>query len=192
MSTDFNMWFLEGSHHILTLDALDHILYILALCLAYQLNDWKKMLLLITAFTIGHSITLLLVSLQMVNINSKWVEFFIPITIAITALLNIVYQKDMNRPSVILYSLALFFGFIHGMAYGANTIGSLYAGKEAVWLVLAFNLGVEVAQILVVISFSLLTYCVVNIIQLPRKYWKISLSSIILVYSIFLTIKNLP
>ncbi len=190
--TDFTFWFKEGIHHILNIEALDHILYIVALTLVFNIKEWRKVLFIITAFTIGHSITLFLTSLQYIDIKTNWVEFFIPVTIAITAITNITKKETTNNSIYIKYLLALFFGFIHGMAFGANSITSLYNGNEALQLVFAFNIGVEIAQLIIVILTLLLGYFVINILKLHKNIWKISLSSFILIYAVNLAIKNLP
>jgi hydrogenase/urease accessory protein HupE len=192
LHSDFSMWFNEGWKHILTLNALDHILYVVALCISFSLSDWKKILVLITAFTIGHSITLLLVTLNILDINTKWVEFCIPITIAITALLNIIRNKNKQHPLYLLYSFALFFGFIHGMAYGVNSISSLYSTSEIIPLTLAFNLGIELGQLAIVLIILLLNWVVLVQLKFNEKIWRIFLSSIILVYAVYLAINNLP
>ncbi len=192
MDSNFQFWFQYGIQHILSIDAVDHILYITALCIAFNLKSYKKILELITAFTIGHSITLLLTALNYININTSWVEFAIPLTIASTCVVNMINHNKLKQPILFQYSTALFFGFIHGMAYGAISVSSLYSGSEAVLLVLAFNLGVELAQLLVVTIVLSVSYIVVTKLKLPNKYWVLCLSSIILCYAIYLAIKNIP
>jgi hydrogenase/urease accessory protein HupE len=186
----FNFWFNQGLSHILSWSALDHILYIGALCICFSYRDWKKVCLLITAFTLGHSITLYLTSLDYISINTKWVEFCIPITISITALLTIFQKTNNHQKLSMLYILALFFGFIHGMAYGANSIGSLYKGSQAVWLVLAFNVGVELGQLMVVLAVLFISYLATIFIK--KTYWQKGSSALILLYATYLTIKNIP
>ena len=108
---DFNLYFRLGIDHILTWEALDHILFVTALCLRYLLKDWKKVIILVTAFTIGHSITLALAGLGYVHFSKTWIEFLIPLTILATAINNI-FQKpaDIQSPSKLplIYFLALF------------------------------------------------------------------------------------
>ncbi|MBS1571618.1 MAG: HupE/UreJ family protein, partial [Bacteroidetes bacterium] len=117
---DFVFYLQLGWEHIIALDALDHQLFVLALVAVYTINDLKKILILITAFTIGHSITLALSTLDIIRIPSNWVEFFIPLTIVITALDNIVMKNKQNQLMKMNYYLALIFGLIHGMGF-ANT-----------------------------------------------------------------------
>lgn len=190
--SDFNLWFREGVHHILTLQALDHILFVTALCLAYRLEQWKRTVVLITAFTVGHSITLAVVALGYLHVNTRWVEFLIPLTIAFTAAQQLFRRSEQTASRWLLYLVVLFFGFIHGMAYGANQIGSLYSRSEAIPLVLAFNLGIEVAQLAVVAGVMLLTLIITRLCKIPGRYWQVLVSSCILVYAIYLAIKNNP
>jgi hypothetical protein len=192
MAPDFSIWLNQGLQHILSFSALDHIFYITLLSISFPIKEWKKIVILVTAFTIGHSLTLILVSFQIITIDQKWVEFLIPITIAITALLQILSKKTTPIQVYYLYILSLFFGLIHGMAYGANSIASLYNGKEMLWLIFAFNLGVEVAQICIVLIVFLMFYIIEKYLKKYTSIIKISLSSIILVYAIFLAIKHLP
>jgi hypothetical protein len=189
---DFKMWLNEGICHILDIDALDHILFIAALCIAYTVSEWKKTLLLATAFTFGHSITLAAVALGFISVNIRWVEFLITVTIAITAAQRIFQPAIKGRKEWQFYLLAVFFGFIHGMAFGAASIGSLYSNREAIPLVLAFNLGIEGAQLLVVGILLLVSYVLTRWCKIPVRYWQLSLSSCILVYALYLTVKHIP
>jgi ABC-type nickel/cobalt efflux system permease component RcnA len=189
---DFNLWFKEGIHHILTVEALDHILFITALCIGHSIGHWKKTVLLVTAFTIGHSITLAAVALGYIQVNTRWVEFLIPLTIAFTAIQQIIKPLKNRRGEWLLYATALFFGLIHGMAYGANQIGSLYSRNEAIPLVLAFNLGIELAQIVVVAVVLGLSAVFVRLCNFRERYWQLLLSSCILFYAIYLCVKHLP
>lgn len=192
LHTDFNLWFREGIRHILTIEALDHILFITALCIAHSYLQWRKTVILVTAFTIGHSITLAAVALGYIQVNTRWVEFLIPLTIAFTAGQQLLKRQDKPMSDWLLYGTVLFFGFIHGMAYGANQIGSLYTRSEAVPLVLAFNLGIELAQLAVVAGVLLLTLIITRLCKLPERYWRLLLSSCILAYAVFLSVKNFP
>ena len=118
---NLGFYFDLGWHHIMTWNALDHLLFVLALTAVYVIADWKQVLVLITAFTIGHSLTLALSVFDIIRINNNWVEFLIPCTIIITAGLNFL-KKDFNPKSLRLnYFLALFFGLIHGLGF-ANAI----------------------------------------------------------------------
>src|SRR5476651_729894 len=147
---DFVFYFGLGWHHIISLDALDHQLFILALASVYTFKNIKQVLILVTAFTIGHSLTLALSVLDIIRFSSKWVEFLIPCTIFITALNNILFIDKQGASSRINYYLALGFGLIHGMGF-ANAIRIILAKDQTVGLGLfGFNIGLEAGQILVV------------------------------------------
>jgi hypothetical protein len=175
---DLAFYFQEGWHHIISLDALDHQLFILALSAIYLIKDWKQVLVLVTAFTIGHSLTLALSVYDLIRINSNWVEFLIPCTIMITAVFNF-FQKNFDRKSLRLnYFLALFFGLIHGMGF-ANTIRFMLASDQKIgWSLFGFNVGLEAGQIAVVSIILLLSYLFVNKLHLKRRWWVLILSSI--------------
>src|SRR6476620_11277268 len=110
---DFGFYFKIGWEHIINIEALDHIFFIAALAAVYMLKDWRQVLILVTAFTIGHTITLILSTKQIIEVSSAWVEFLIPCTIAFTAVTN-VFQRSFSAKAIrINYFLALFFGLIH-------------------------------------------------------------------------------
>ena len=175
---DFTFYLNLGWHHIISWDALDHILFIVALAAIYLVKDWKQVLMLVTAFTIGHSLTLALSVYDIVRVNSKWVEFLIPCTIIITALFNF-FQHDFNKKALRLnYFLALFFGLIHGLGF-ANTIRFMLAKDEKIGLGLfGFNAGLEIGQIVVVSIILLISFLIVDMIKINRRWWVWALSSI--------------
>ena len=127
--TDFSFYFAEGWKHIISSDALDHQLFILALAVVYTFTDWKKVLVLVTAFTIGHSLTLALSVLDMIRLSSAWVEFLIPVTIVLTALWNMINGKPVKNVNA-NHFLALFFGLIHGLGF-ANSIRMMLASDQS-------------------------------------------------------------
>jgi hypothetical protein len=191
---DFNLYFKLGTEHILTWEALDHILFVTALCLRYLLKDWKKVVVLVTAFTIGHSITLALSAMGWVHFSTKWIEFFIPITIVVTAINNLLQKlNQVQQPSKfpLIYFFALFFGLIHGLAY-ANTFLSLEGKEGLVAHLLAFNLGIEVAQLLVVAVVLTISFIFVQLLKLPKLWWLRIASVLILVASIKMAIERFP
>jgi hypothetical protein len=190
--TVFTTWFKEGIGHILTLEALDHILFIAVLCAACTLAEWKKLLILVTAFTLGHSITLVLTAFGYINVNRSWVEFLIPLTIAATAAVQLYRPGPKQGRLPLIYLFALCFGFIHGMAYGAGQIGSLYEGREAIMAVLGFNTGVEVAQLCVVAVFLLLSFIFVKVLSLSHRIWQLLILCPSLAYAVYLAVKNFP
>ena len=169
---DFSFYFSTGWHHIISWEAADHLLFILALTAIYLLSNWKQVLILVTAFTIGHSLTLALSVYKVISARDHWVEFLIPCTIIVTALFNLLL-KDYEKKNLRLnYFLALFFGLIHGLGY-ANTIRYMMAKEDQGfgWNLFSFNLGLEAGQILVVLSILMISYLLVNTVKLKRKWW---------------------
>lgn len=189
---DLGFYFGIGWRHIISSDALDHQLFIAALAAIYLLKDWRQVLILVTAFTIGHSITLALSVMDIIIVNSKWVEFLIPITIVITAVSNF-FQKEFTPKSIrINYFLALFFGLIHGLGF-ANTIRFMLAEDQNLgWSLFGFNVGLEAGQILVVIIILLFSYFLVSIFRLPRREWMIMLSAGVLGLAIKMVFERFP
>jgi hypothetical protein len=191
---DFNLYFRLGTEHILTWEALDHILFVTALCLRYLVADWRKVIVLVTAFTIGHSITLALSASGHVRISTKWIEFLIPLTIVATAINNLIQKStQVKYPSrlPLIYFFALFFGLIHGLAY-ANTFLSLEGKQGLVVHLLAFNLGIEVAQLLVVAMVLLISFVFVQLLKISRMYWVRVASVLIFVASVKMAFERFP
>ena len=178
--TSFELYFKLGLQHILDLQGFDHILFILSLCAVYVARDWTKILLLVTAFTLGHSLTLALATFQLVQIRPDVIEFLIPVTIACTALLTLIKPKPNSGKGIQLnYLLALLFGLIHGLGF-SNYLRSLLGQEASIWQpLLAFNVGLEVGQIVIVAAFLLLT-SLVHLAGMNRKEWTLIISAFIL------------
>jgi uncharacterized membrane protein YfcA len=191
---DFKLYFGIGTQHILTWEAMDHILFVAALCLRYQINDWKKVVVLVTAFTIGHSITLALSALRLVHFNTHWIEFLIPITIVATAINNLLQRRQqVEHPSKLplIYFFALFFGLIHGLAF-ANSLLSLVGGDNLVVPLLAFNLGIEAAQLLVVAIILTISFIFVQLMRVRRTWWVWGVSTLVLLASLKMAFERWP
>jgi hypothetical protein len=173
---DFAFYFKIGWQHIISWDALDHILFVMALSAIYLLGNWRQVLVLVTAFTIGHSLTLALSVYNIIKVNNSLVEFLIPCTIIATAIFNF-FQKDFSVKSLRLnYFLALFFGLIHGLGF-ANTIRFMLAKDQSIgWGLFSFNLGLEAGQILVVLCILLCSFLIVNKLNVKRMWWVWALS----------------
>jgi hypothetical protein len=188
---DISLYFTTGVEHILSWDSKDHILFIVALASIYLFQNLKNVLVLVTAFTIGHSITLALSVYDIFRINDNWVELLIPVTIIFTAIFNLL-QKDFNPKSLRLnYFFALFFGLIHGMGF-ANTIRFMLAKGEHIALPLvSFNIGLEAAQIIVVAIILSFNYLMVNYLLIKRINWVKLLNCIVLIWAFILLIQQI-
>jgi len=166
----FKLYFSLGLEHIADLQGYDHILFVAMLCAVYTFKAWKKVLILITAFTIGHSLTLALATLNIIRVSVNWVEFLIPVTIFITALGNMISGKPGNASARIKYLLALFFGLIHGLGF-SNYLRSLLGTHDSILVpLLAFNIGVELGQILIVLCILMLT-ALILFFKLKHRNW---------------------
>lgn len=187
-----------GFEHITDLDGYDHILFILALCAIYSIREWKKVLILVTAFTLGHSLTLGLAVLEIIQIDSALIELLIPITIIFTCLANIIGYKHRNNtrssyePSniYIQYALAAIFGLIHGMGF-SNYLKSLLGKGESIALELfAFNVGLEIGQLLIVSGSFVLAILFLELINVRRSTWVMVSSGFIAGLSFHLLIEK--
>jgi hypothetical protein len=178
--SSFQLYFKLGLQHILDIQGFDHILFVLALCAVYVARDWKKILILVTAFTIGHSLTLALATFNVIQIRSDVIEFLIPVTIAITALTTIFKPKPSSGKGVQLnYLYAVFFGLIHGLGF-SNYLKELLGKETSIWQpLLAFNIGLEVGQIVIVTAFLLLT-SLLSLGGVNRKEWTLVVSAFVL------------
>jgi ABC-type antimicrobial peptide transport system permease subunit len=180
--SEFQLYFELGKDHILDYkNGYDHILFVVALCALYIMRDWKKLLILVTAFTVGHSITLALATLDIVSVKPELIEFLIPLTIFITAVSNI-FRREENQSTLSLqinYGYALFFGLIHGLGF-SNYLKSILGKDESiVTQLLAFNLGLELGQIIIVAIFLLVSFILIDLAGRSRRDWKLVLSSAI-------------
>src|SRR5690606_13947691 len=174
---DFLFYLNLGWEHIISLDALDHQLFVLVLVAVFVIKDWKNIFWIITAFTIGHSITLALSVFAIVRAPAKWVEFLIPLTIVITAFDNILMRNRPNNLMKMNFYLALFFGLIHGMGF-ANTARMMIANEQHIFLpLLGFNIGLELGQLAVVAAILIIQFILLNLFKVNRKDWIMFISS---------------
>ena len=189
---DFAFYLDLGWKHIISTHALDHQLFIAVLAAIYLVPNWKQLLILVTAFTIGHSLTLVLSTFNIIQLSNKWVEFLIPLTIVITSSVNFFRKNYQSGSFKLQYFLALVFGLVHGLGF-ANTIRFMLAENQKILLpLLSFNLGLEAGQVLVVAIISLMSYIFVNMLALNQKLWVWSISSIAFFWSVYLCILHLP
>lgn len=190
--SDFGFYFKMGWQHIISADALDHQLFILALACVYTSRDIKRVLILVTAFTIGHSLTLALSVYDVIRFSSKWVEFLIPCTIFVTALNNIFQLNSAAKSAKINYYLALCFGLIHGMGF-ANAIRIMLARDQTIALGLfGFNVGLEVGQIFVVAIILIVGILFLNVIKIKRRDWVLFLSAGVFALSLKMALERIP
>ncbi len=190
--SDFAFYFGLGWQHIISADALDHQLFILALAAVYTFQDIKKVLILVTAFTIGHSLTLALSLMDIIRFSSTWVEFLIPCTIFITALNNVIQIDKKGISTKINYYLALLFGLIHGMGF-ANSVRIMLAKDQTIGMGLfGFNVGLEAGQVVVVALILIFAYIFISLGRIQRRDWIFFLSAGVFALALKMAIERLP
>lgn len=189
----FSLYFKLGFDHIADLRGIDHILFVAALCIRYQFADWKKLLLLITAFTIGHSITLALSVFNIVNYSMAWIEFLIPVTIVITAISNVFVTKFVFKSRFpLIYFFALFFGLIHGLGF-SNYLKSILGRDESIiWQLFAFNIGLEAGQIVIVLAILLISFIFVNLFKWNRREFLLFVTGGVFAVALQMALERLP
>jgi HupE / UreJ protein len=193
-----------GFRHIADINGYDHILFVVALCAMYRAQDWKRLLWLVTAFTLGHSVTLALSTLNLLTLPSSLVEFLIPITIFLTAAFNIATLQVSNgvfsanestakhQQERIKYAIAAAFGLIHGMGFSSYLKSLLGRNQNIAAQLLAFNLGLEIGQILIVSTTLALTWLMMRVVGMARRDWALVLSGAAAGVAATLMLKNVP
>ncbi|HCZ37322.1 MAG TPA: HupE / UreJ protein [Cytophagales bacterium] len=179
--SEFALYFGLGKDHILDTNGYDHILFVIALCAVYLLHDWKKVLILVTAFTIGHSITLALATLNIVAFPGEVIEFLIPLTIFITAFANVLKRDEASSKAAIQinYVFALFFGLIHGLGFSNFLRELLGQSQNIITPLFAFNVGLELGQLVIVVLFLTAGFVLVQFVGVARRDWRMVVSSAI-------------
>lgn len=188
----FSFYFKEGILHITDWKGYDHILFVMALCLPYLLKDWKQILILITAFTIGHSITLAMSVFNKILISSTWIEFLIPITILITALENLSQKNTDQKHARWRYVSALIFGLIHGLGFSNYLKSMLGKDESIITQLLAFNIGLEVGQLLIVAVVVLISFIATQMFNAKRREWTLFVSGGIFGLSLVMALERFP
>ncbi len=199
MTSLFQTYIELGFKHISDITAYDHILFIVALCAIYKISEWKKVAILVTAFTIGHSITLALAALDVITFPKKTIELLIPVTIILTCFYNIFGTKSASSDSIfnkninINYIFAMFFGLIHGMGFSNFLKAMLMPGEESqlVKQLFAFNIGIELGQLLIVAIILIVSFIAFNLLKIKQNYWNIGLSTIVGLMSVKLLVDQL-
>jgi len=177
----FTLYLKLGFFHIISLDAYDHILFVTLLTGIYHYRQWKNILALVTAFTSGHSLSLALSTLHIVVVSSAVIEWFIVITIFLTGVENLFIKtsKDTRIFSIkywIKYSIAMLFGLVHGLGFSFYLQSMLGREESIILPLLSFNIGVELAQWIVVAIIFFVTWLMVDKLKILRKEWNLVLS----------------
>jgi hypothetical protein len=192
--SEFQLYFGLGKSHILDYaNGYDHIIFVVALCALYLTREWKQILILITAFTIGHSITLALSTLRIISVKVELIEFLIPLTIFITAVSNLFKNENnlTSRSVQMNYFFAGFFGLIHGLGFSSYLRAILGGDETIITQLFAFNLGLEFGQLVIVAIFMAAAFILVDLFGLNRRDWKMVISSAIAGIALVLMKENM-
>jgi hypothetical protein len=189
---DFLFFFKLGWSHIISMEALDHLYFIGVLAISYSFKKWKQVLVLVTAFTIGHSLTLILSVLDIIRFNTEHVEFAIPCTIIFSAGVNMMAQKEISRAISFQYILALLFGLVHGMGYANAIRFMLFSGKGLGMALFGFNLGLESGQIFVVLLILFFVLVTQRYKICTHRKLVMLFSALILVLSLKMAVERFP
>lgn len=178
-----NFWFnvQYGINHVLDINAYDHVLFLIVLTVPYVFKDWKRVLLLVSMFTLGHTLSLVLAAYNVVSVNATVVEFLIPITILIVALFNVFTSgKGAQREKVgVLFLSTLFFGLVHGLGFAREFQMLLGDSNNKLVMLLEFALGIELAQVIIVFIVLFLSYVVQTIFRFTKRDWIMVISAIV-------------
>ncbi len=172
--SEFWVYFQIGLHHVLDIQAYDHVLFLMALVIPFTFKDWKKIILSVTLFTLGHTTALVFSVYKILVVKANFIEFLIPITILLTAIYNLASIGKSNKKGKInwVFLITLFFGIIHGFGF-SNYFNTLLGGSSNSKLVplLEFALGIEAAQLTVVLAVLVLAYIVQTVFKYSRRDW---------------------
>lgn len=181
--SQFWLYFKVGLNHVLDIHAYDHVLFLIALMVPYAFKDWKRVFLLVSLFTIGHTLSLLLSVFGVVSVKTSLVEFLIPITILVTAIFHLFTagKSSKNESITFVAIITLFFGVIHGLGF-SNYFKTILPGKASDKLLplLEFALGIEAAQIIVVLVVLIIAYIVQTFFRFSKRDWALVMSAFII------------
>ncbi|MCB0446103.1 MAG: HupE/UreJ family protein [Gelidibacter sp.] len=181
MFDTFLSYLQHGMYHVLNVNAYDHILFLIVLSLPYLFKDWKRVLLLITVFTIGHTLSLILATYHIINVNRQLVELLIPITILIIALYNVFTagKKAQAEKAGILFFTTLFFGLIHGLGYVDNFEKLVNKAQNKLITVLELSLGIEIGQLIVAFIVVFLGFICQTLFRFSKRDWVMIISAVV-------------
>ncbi len=171
-----------GINHVLDIKGYDHVLFLMVLAVPYVFKDWKRVLLLVSMFTLGHTLSLVLAAYGIVSVNGNLVEFLIPVTILVVAIYNVFTagKKDRSTKVGLLFFTTLFFGLVHGLGFAREF--KMFAGQseDKLELLIEFALGIEIAQVIIVFIVLFLGFLCQTIFRFSRRDWVMVLSAIVI------------
>ena len=184
----------HGINHVLDINGYDHVLFLMVLTVPYLFKDWKRVLFLVTTFTLGHTLSLVLAAFNVIRINVSWVEFLIPVTIILVAVFNVFTagkSPQKNKIGVLFFS-TLFFGLIHGLGF-AREFQLMVGASDNKWAVLfEFAIGIEMAQVIIVFIVLIVSYIMQTVFRFSRRDWMLVVSSIVIGMAFPMVLERIP
>ena len=184
----------HGINHVLDINGYDHVLFLMVLTVPYLFKDWKRVLFLVTTFTLGHTLSLVLAAFNVIRINVSWVEFLIPVTIILVAVFNVFTAGKLpqkNKIGVLFFS-TLFFGLIHGLGF-AREFQLMVGASDNKWAVLfEFAIGIEMAQVIIVFIVLIVSYIMQTVFRFSRRDWMLVVSSIVIGMAFPMVLERIP
>ena len=188
----FWFYFKLGFDHVLDPRGLDHFYFLIALTLPFMFREWQKLLVWVSIFTLGHTLSLFASNFKWILVDGKWVEFLIPITIGITCLSVLFKQRNTVPKASWINSITLFFGIIHGFGFGRYFRMISIDDENVAISLLEFALGVEFAQVVIVLSMLLTNFLVIRVFGFKIQKWELIVATLILSQAISMTVENWP
>ncbi|WP_435135237.1 HupE/UreJ family protein [Formosa sp. A9] len=191
MLDDFLFYVQYGVNHVLDINGYDHILFLMVLTVPYVFKDWKRVLVLVSLFTLGHTLSLVLAAYDIVKINGALVELLIPITILIMAVFNVFTAGKTQQKGVgVLLLSALFFGIIHGLGFAREFHLLVGNSSNKLLPLIEFALGIEIAQVIIVFVVLFFSYVMQTVFRFSKRDWVLVLSSIVIGLVIPMILEN--
>jgi len=181
-----------GMYHVLNVSAYDHILFLIVLTVPYLFKDWKRVLFLVTIFVLGHSISLAFATYGIISVSNKWIEFLIPMTILIIALVNVFTagKKTQNEKVGMLFFITLFYGLIHGLGFVNAFEATIGKSQSKLISLLEISLGIEIGQLIVVFIILFLGFLSQTLFRFSKRDWVMVISAIVVGLLIPMLIKS--
>jgi len=192
MLDSFLSYMQYGMYHVLNVNAYDHILFLIVLTVPYLFKDWKRVLFLVTIFVLGHSVSLAFATYGIISVSNKWIEFLIPMTILIIALVNVFTagKKTQNEKVGMLFFITLFYGLIHGLGFVNAFEATIGKSQSKLISLLEISLGIEIGQIIVVFIILILGFLSQTLFRFSKRDWVMVISAIVVGLLIPMLIKS--
>ena len=192
MLDSFLSYMQYGVYHVLNVNAYDHILFLIVLTIPYLFKDWKRVLFLVTIFVLGHSISLAFATYGVISVSNKWIEFLIPMTILIIALVNVFTagKKTQSEKVGMLFFITLFYGLIHGLGFVNVFEAAISKSENKLISLLEISLGIEIGQLIVVFIILFLGFLSQTLFRFSKRDWVMVISAIVVGLLIPMLIKS--